>query len=162
MSLVFRSQPAKARVLFIRAVGVLFAAEGSSELTRRYVWAGLLDNLLVAYPEVCVVYFREEDEPTMEVLKGRLGRLGHRLMEVLVVDAQAAGIGHAVRAWCLRHPEVAQTLALVSGEITMDTPHITFDPRLGMSAGDAQSVLRDWLVGERQDVDTSSSRMGVG
>lgn len=144
---VSRIQPVAARVLFIRAAGVLYAVSGSAEVTRRYVWAPLIENLLEPFPEVCVVYLRGNDEATgIETLKSSLGRLGQRLIEVLTPgDAQLAV---AVQNWRQHHPEVADILLLIADDITNVEECLTCDPMQGVCSVSVQSALLDWLASE--------------
>lgn len=133
LSSVRRAPPVAARVLFVHAVGVLFAAEGSSEVTRRYVWAPFLETLLAPHPEVCVVYLRAEDEPEAgEALKGRLGRLGHRLIDVVPVNGDR--IENVLRDWRRHHPEVAEVRLLIADGMTGG----------GGPAMDASFAIRGW------------------
>jgi hypothetical protein len=140
-------QPVAARVLFIRAAGVLYATSGSAEVTRRYVWAPLLEDLLEPYPEVCVVYLRACDEaPGIETLKSSLGRLGQRLIEVLTpIDAQ---LDKTIEIWCQHHPEVSHIRLLVADFATMAQVCLTCDPEQGIRSISVQSALQDWLAGD--------------
>lgn len=74
-------------------------------MTRRYVWAPLLESRLAPYSDVCVIFLRSHDEEhEEEILKAHLRRLGQRVMEVLTTDAACLAL--TVAAWRLDHPEV--------------------------------------------------------
>lgn len=139
----------RARVLFIRSKGVLFASEGSPEMTRRYVWAPILEDLLVPYPDVCVVFLRSEEEALEpETLKGNLGRLGQRVIDVLTSDDRS--IAETVRGWREHHPEVKQMCLLTStGAAVADMAGIVCDAAPGVSATEVKSLLRGWLEPEK-------------
>lgn len=147
--LVCHPLPLRARVLFIRSNGVLFASEGSPEMTRRYVWAPVLESLLVPYPDVCVVFLRSEEEAQEpETLKGNLGRLGQRVIDVLTSDDRS--IAETVRGWREHHPEVMQMCLLTSaGGAVADMADIVCDAARGVSAIEVKSQLRGWLEVER-------------
>lgn len=148
-SLVCHPVPMRARVLFIRSKGVLFASEGSPEMTRRYVWAPILEDLLVPYPDVCVVFLRSEEEALEpETLKGNLGRLGQRVIDVLTSDDRS--IAETVRGWREHHPEVKQMCLLTStGAAVADMAGIVCDAAPGVSATEVKSLLRGWLEPEK-------------
>lgn len=148
-SLVCHPVPMRARVLFIRSKGVLFASEGSPEMTRRYVWAPILEDLLVPYPDVCVVFLRSEEEALEpETLKGKLGRLGQRVIDVLTSDDRS--IAETVRGWREHHPEVKQMCLLTStGAAVADMAGIVCDAAPGVSATEVKSLLRGWLEPEK-------------
>ena len=147
-------RPIEARVLFIRAYGVLYASNGSPEMTRRYVWAPLLESLLQPYPEVCVVYLRAQGEADdIDALKASLGRLGQRLIDVLPADH--ASLEASVRHWRRHHPEVAHVRLLAAGEgAERGAEWIACSPAQGIRAQAVQSALRDWLAGDTNHVET--------
>ena len=150
-------QAIAARVLFVRAAGVLYATHGSPEVTRRYVWAPLLESLLEPYPDVCVVYLRAQDEPAcVDGLKSSLGRLGQRLIDI--VDTDDGRLVAEVQHWCRHHPEVAHTRLLVPFAMATDeTACVPCDAGQGMQSSGAQSAIRDWLRAVRAP-EASASR----
>ena len=140
-------QPIEARVLFVRANGVLYASSGSAEMTRRYVWAPLLESLLEPHPDVCLVYLRSQDESAdIAGLRAGLGRLGQRLIEVVAADD--ASLEKSMRDWRRHHPEVAHGRLLAAEGLMAGTECIACDPEQGIRSESAQAALRDWLVGD--------------
>lgn len=142
---VYHPPPFKARVLFVRPAGVLFASQGSPEMTRRYVWAPILEDLLTPYPDVCIVFLRSHDEPQDDsMLKAHLGRLGQRVMEILTIDD--ASLVSTVSGWRRHHPEMVQGCLLASiGTAAGDMPGIDCDCELGVSAAGIRVRLQAWL-----------------
>lgn len=142
---VYHPLPCKARVLFVRPAGVLFAPDGSPEMTRRYVWAAILEDLLAPYPDVCIVYLRAHDEPNeAEMLRTQLGRLGQRVIEILTTGDEA--VGSTVAGWRQHHPEVLQVCLLACAALASSNMDcVKCDAALGVSASEVRSQLQVWL-----------------
>lgn len=142
---VYHPLPLKARVLFVRPAGVLFASQGSPEMTCRYVWAPILEDLLTPYPDVCIVFLRSHDEPQDDsMLKAHLGRLGKRVMEILTTGDEA--VVSTVAGWRQHHPEVLQVCLLTcAGTASSDIDCIKCDAALGVSANEVRFQLQEWL-----------------
>lgn len=133
-------------MLFLHAEGVLYATQGSSEVTRSYVWAGLLEQWLIPHPEVCIVFLRSaKDAADHQSLKRTLGRLGDRLIDI--IDAPDATIAQSVQNWCQHRPELAHVCSLLPDGIGhASSAVIACPPHQGLSAEPVQQALRRWLV----------------
>ena len=136
--------PVRPRVLFIETSGVLHAQGGSSERTRRYVWAPHLNRLLAAYPDVCLVLLLAPEEAAGQAFAARLGKLADRVIDCLSAESTSAG----VLRWLARHPEVRRYAVLTADAVHAPEQLKLFrcDPLSGVVDESLSAQLAAWLA----------------
>lgn len=132
-------------MLVLEFEGVLFPPSEPPP-TREMRWLPVLESLLESWEDVrLVVTSSRRYTPTVEDLRGLLGRLGHRLMGNTIGMSRGDAVDASVRV--INGGQV-EHLVLVSDDDELRSGRLNLvvcDPALGISSLEVQATVNAWL-----------------